>query len=136
MPASWVTQIHISEEGNFCMTYSNPSAAGQSCRACWCMQTVFDLWCSLFAFTDMESRFPGGSKVIRYRKATLERFSPYLLKDGLITRLTTFDDLECEFKVKIFMTKNDLNQQMAVFVFSLCLTCTLHLILFFSQTPL
>ncbi|XP_026802213.3 dynein regulatory complex subunit 7, partial [Pangasianodon hypophthalmus] len=44
---------------------------------------------------DMESRFPGGSKVIRYRKATLEKFSPYLLKDGLVTRLTTYDDLEC-----------------------------------------
>ncbi|XP_046705088.1 dynein regulatory complex subunit 7 isoform X2 [Silurus meridionalis] len=43
---------------------------------------------------DMESRFPGGSKLIRYRKATLERFSPYLLKDGLVTRLTTYDDLE------------------------------------------
>ncbi|MCJ8734378.1 hypothetical protein PDJAM_G00234650 [Pangasius djambal] len=43
---------------------------------------------------DMESCFPGGSKVIRYRKATLEKFSPYLLKDGLVTRLTTYDDLE------------------------------------------
>ncbi|XP_060741330.1 dynein regulatory complex subunit 7 [Tachysurus vachellii] len=44
---------------------------------------------------DMEGRFPGGSKVIRYRKATLESFSPYLQKDGLVTRLTTYDDLEC-----------------------------------------
>lgn len=105
MPASWVTQIHISEKGDFCMTYNNPSTRSQSCRAyCW-MQWPPDLWCSLFAFKDMESRFPGGSKVIRYRKATLEKFSPYHLEDGLVTRLTTFDDLDCEFKLKFFMNK-------------------------------
>ncbi|XP_060783023.1 dynein regulatory complex subunit 7 isoform X2 [Neoarius graeffei] len=44
---------------------------------------------------DMESRYPGGSKVIRYRRAMLEKFSPYLLEDGLVTRLTTYDDPEC-----------------------------------------
>ncbi|KAM9470536.1 dynein regulatory complex subunit 7 [Clarias gariepinus] len=44
---------------------------------------------------DMESRFPGGSKVIRYKKATLEKFCPYLKPDGLVTRLTTYDDLDC-----------------------------------------
>ncbi|KAF5904048.1 dynein regulatory complex subunit 7, partial [Clarias magur] len=43
---------------------------------------------------DMESRFPGGSKVIRYKKATLEKFCPYLKPDGLVTRLTTYDDLD------------------------------------------
>lgn len=103
MPGSWVTQIHISEEGNFVMwmTFNNLSKIrrGEVSAielAVWC-RGVRDLWCLLFAFKDMESRFPGGSKVIRYRKATVEKFAPYLLKDGLVTRLTTYDDLECEF---------------------------------------
>ncbi|XP_062856913.1 dynein regulatory complex subunit 7 [Trichomycterus rosablanca] len=44
---------------------------------------------------DMESRCPGGMKLIQYRKATVEKFAPYLLQDGLVTRLTTYNDLEC-----------------------------------------
>uniref|UniRef100_UPI003AAD29CD dynein regulatory complex subunit 7 n=1 Tax=Centroberyx gerrardi TaxID=166262 RepID=UPI003AAD29CD len=44
---------------------------------------------------DMETRWPGGAKVTHYRKAKLERFSPYLLPDGLVTRLTTYKDLDC-----------------------------------------
>ncbi|KAL7885365.1 hypothetical protein AOLI_G00056600 [Acnodon oligacanthus] len=44
---------------------------------------------------DMESRCPGGTKLIQYRMATVEKFAPYLLKDGLVTRLTAYDDLEC-----------------------------------------
>ncbi|XP_062403283.1 dynein regulatory complex subunit 7 [Sardina pilchardus] len=44
---------------------------------------------------DMEMRCPGGVKVLLYRKAKLEKFAPYLLKDGLVTRLTTYHDLDC-----------------------------------------
>ncbi|XP_055049255.2 dynein regulatory complex subunit 7 [Misgurnus anguillicaudatus] len=44
---------------------------------------------------DMEMRYPGGIKVIQYRKAKLEKFAPSLRKDGLLTRLTTYTDLEC-----------------------------------------
>ncbi|KAI2648458.1 Dynein regulatory complex subunit 7 [Labeo rohita] len=44
---------------------------------------------------DMEMRYPGGMKVIQYRKAKLEKFAPYLLKDGLVTKLTMYKDLEC-----------------------------------------
>ncbi|XP_031420438.1 dynein regulatory complex subunit 7 [Clupea harengus] len=44
---------------------------------------------------DMEMRCPGGVKVLQYRKAKLEKFAPYLLKDGLLTRLTTCHDLDC-----------------------------------------
>ncbi|KAM4618733.1 dynein regulatory complex subunit 7 isoform 2-T2 [Polymixia lowei] len=43
---------------------------------------------------DMERRWPGGLKVTRYRKAKLEQFAPYLLPDGLVTRLTTYKDLD------------------------------------------
>ncbi|XP_036399662.1 dynein regulatory complex subunit 7 [Megalops cyprinoides] len=45
---------------------------------------------------DMETRCPGGKKAIQYRKAKLEKFAPYTQLDGLITRLTTFTDLECK----------------------------------------
>lgn len=44
---------------------------------------------------DIGTRYPGGSKVIYYRKAMLEKFAPYLLLDGLVTRLTTYDELQC-----------------------------------------
>lgn len=44
----------------------------------------------------MEMRYPGGMKVIEYRKAKLEKFAPYLLKDGLVTKLTTYKDLDCK----------------------------------------
>ncbi|KAG5848751.1 hypothetical protein ANANG_G00102750 [Anguilla anguilla] len=46
---------------------------------------------------DMETRCPGGKKVIMYRKAKLEKFAPYLLHDGMVTCLTTFTDLECKY---------------------------------------
>lgn len=47
-------------------------------------------------FADMEMRYPGGMKILQYRKAKLEKFAPYLLKDGLVTKLTTYKDLECK----------------------------------------
>ncbi|KAJ3595836.1 hypothetical protein NHX12_002250 [Muraenolepis orangiensis] len=45
---------------------------------------------------DLERRWPGGSRATLYRKAKLEQFAPYLLPDGLVTRLTTYTDLECQ----------------------------------------
>uniref|UniRef100_A0A4W5P0I4 Dynein regulatory complex subunit 7 n=1 Tax=Hucho hucho TaxID=62062 RepID=A0A4W5P0I4_9TELE len=55
---------------------------------------------ALVPFTLDSTRCPGGMKVIQYRKAKLEKFAPYLLPDGLVTRLTTYSDLDCEFTVK------------------------------------
>ncbi|CAL8358551.1 unnamed protein product [Lota lota] len=45
---------------------------------------------------DLERRWPGGSRTTQYRKAKLEQFTPYLLPGGLVTRLTTYTDLECQ----------------------------------------
>ncbi|KAG1938214.1 dynein regulatory complex subunit [Pimephales promelas] len=45
--------------------------------------------------TDMEMRFPGGMKVVQYRKAKLEKFAPHHQIDGLVTRLTIYKDLDC-----------------------------------------
>ncbi|KAL0978403.1 hypothetical protein UPYG_G00170020 [Umbra pygmaea] len=44
---------------------------------------------------DMDTRFPGGIKVMHYRKAKLEKFASYLLPDGLILRLTTYSNVDC-----------------------------------------
>ncbi|KAM7404190.1 hypothetical protein PAMP_011559 [Pampus punctatissimus] len=43
---------------------------------------------------DLETRWPGGQRTTRYKKAKLEEFSPYLRSDGLLTRLTTYRDLD------------------------------------------
>ncbi|KAI3357891.1 hypothetical protein L3Q82_016273 [Scortum barcoo] len=50
---------------------------------------------------DLETRWPGGKKVIHYRKAKLEQFAPYLNSDGLLTRLTTYKDLDCTAVVMV-----------------------------------
>ncbi|XP_012662279.1 dynein regulatory complex subunit 7 isoform X2 [Otolemur garnettii] len=42
-----------------------------------------------------ESRCPHGKKVIQYKKAKLEKWAPYLNSNGLVTRLTTYKDMEC-----------------------------------------
>ncbi|KAM9751755.1 dynein regulatory complex subunit 7, partial [Menidia menidia] len=44
---------------------------------------------------DLETRWPEGRRVTRYRKARLEQFAPCLNPDGLVTRLTTYRDLAC-----------------------------------------
>ncbi|KAJ3595832.1 hypothetical protein NHX12_002246 [Muraenolepis orangiensis] len=52
---------------------------------------------------DLERRWPGGSRATLYRKAKLEQFAPYLLPDGLVTRLTTYTDLECKSHLAMFI---------------------------------
>lgn len=46
--------------------------------------------------TAFETRCPQGMKVIHYRKAKLEKWCPYLNSNGLVSRLTTYQDLECK----------------------------------------
>ncbi|KAL0621630.1 Dynein regulatory complex subunit 7 [Plecturocebus cupreus] len=42
-----------------------------------------------------ETRCPNGKKVIQYKRAKLEKWAPYLNRNGLVSRLTTYEDLEC-----------------------------------------
>nr|XP_020020157.1 dynein regulatory complex subunit 7 [Castor canadensis] len=42
-----------------------------------------------------ETRCPNGKKVIQYKRAQLEKWAPYLNNNGLMCRLTTYQDLEC-----------------------------------------
>uniref|UniRef100_A0A3B4XAS7 Dynein regulatory complex subunit 7 n=1 Tax=Seriola lalandi dorsalis TaxID=1841481 RepID=A0A3B4XAS7_SERLL len=50
---------------------------------------------SLCVCSYLETRWPGGQKVTRYRKAKVEKFTAYLRPDGLVTRLMTYKDLDC-----------------------------------------
>ncbi|XP_004690301.1 PREDICTED: dynein regulatory complex subunit 7 [Condylura cristata] len=42
-----------------------------------------------------ETRCPNGKKVIQYKKARLEKWCPYLNSNGLVCRLTIYEDLAC-----------------------------------------
>nr|XP_037863971.1 dynein regulatory complex subunit 7 [Chlorocebus sabaeus] len=42
-----------------------------------------------------ETHCPNGKKVIQYKRAKLEKWAPYLNSNGLVSRLTTYEDLEC-----------------------------------------
>ncbi|XP_031536503.2 dynein regulatory complex subunit 7 [Vicugna pacos] len=48
-----------------------------------------------------ETRCPNGKKVIQYKKAKLEKWAPYLNNNGLVCRLTTYEDLECTKTLEI-----------------------------------
>lgn len=62
--------------------------------------------------TDFQMRCPHGKKTKVYKRAKLEKFAHYLMKDGLISRLSVYEDRECK-------------------LYSLLVTC-IYLICFFS----
>ena len=47
-------------------------------------------------FPDYEMRCPRGVKTKLYKRSKLEKFAPYLRKDGLISRLSVYDNRECK----------------------------------------
>ncbi|XP_067449650.1 dynein regulatory complex subunit 7 isoform X2 [Thunnus thynnus] len=68
---------------------------------------------------DLETRWPGGQKTSRYRRAKLEEFSLERRSDGLLTRLTTYKDLDCSEVVMVtewyrhrndFLEKKEVNE--------------------------
>ncbi|KAL5464124.1 hypothetical protein EMCRGX_G033091 [Ephydatia muelleri] len=59
---------------------------------------------------DLENRCPHGKKTILYKKAKLEKFAEYLNQDGLVTKLTIYNDSARTEKVKVnsyFTHRND-----------------------------
>lgn len=46
--------------------------------------------------SEFEERYPGGEKSIDYMRTRYERFAPFKNKNGLMTRLTTFETLDYE----------------------------------------
>ncbi|KAM6982042.1 dynein regulatory complex subunit 7 [Tautogolabrus adspersus] len=57
--------------------------------------------CITISKKDLENRWPEMKKVTFHRKAKLERFADYLRTDGLVTRLTTYKDLDCTEVVRV-----------------------------------
>lgn len=46
-------------------------------------------------------RCPQGKKVKLYKRAKLEKFAHYLMKDGLVSRLSVYEDRECKYRIKV-----------------------------------
>ncbi|XP_070825277.1 dynein regulatory complex subunit 7 [Chaetodon trifascialis] len=66
---------------------------------------------------DLETSWPQRTKVTRYRKAKLEKFAAYLRSDGLVTRLTRYQDLDCTEVVTVkewYQHRNDLLEEREV----------------------
>ncbi|XP_075692909.1 dynein regulatory complex subunit 7, partial [Rhinoderma darwinii] len=50
---------------------------------------------------EFETRCPQGRKLLQYKKAKLEKWAPYLQKDGQESRLTLYQDTECSQELKV-----------------------------------
>ncbi|XP_019361434.1 PREDICTED: dynein regulatory complex subunit 7 isoform X1 [Gavialis gangeticus] len=60
---------------------------------------------------EFETRCPQGKKVIHYKKAKLEKWAPYLNSNGLVERLTVFEDQDCTKVLEVrqwFKNREDL----------------------------
>ncbi|CAK9813578.1 Dynein regulatory complex subunit 7 [Anthophora quadrimaculata] len=51
---------------------------------------------------EFERRYPNGTKTIFYKKAKVELYAPYLQTDGMIQRVTVYDDYECMIPIEIY----------------------------------
>ena len=49
-----------------------------------------------FYISDFEMRCPQGKKTKLYKRAKLEKFAHYLMTDGLVSRLSVYEDRECK----------------------------------------
>ena len=45
---------------------------------------------------DFQMRCPQGKKTKLYKRAKLEKFAHYLMKDGLVSKLSVFENKECK----------------------------------------
>ncbi|XP_072492809.1 dynein regulatory complex subunit 7 isoform X2 [Notamacropus eugenii] len=50
---------------------------------------------------DFETRCPQGRKVIQYKQAKLEKWTPYLNGNGLVSRLTIYENVDCRKVVEV-----------------------------------
>ncbi|XP_036363174.1 dynein regulatory complex subunit 7-like isoform X2 [Octopus sinensis] len=46
------------------------------------------------SLTEFQMRYPNGKRVILYKKAKLEKFADYKMPDGLVTKISVFNDYE------------------------------------------
>lgn len=63
-----------------------------------------------FILSDFERRYPNGNKTIFYKKAKVELFAPYIRSDGLIRRVTEYEDYQYITPVRChekYLNRND-----------------------------
>ncbi|KOC64733.1 Coiled-coil domain-containing protein lobo like protein [Habropoda laboriosa] len=51
---------------------------------------------------DFDKRYPNGTKTIFYKKAKVEQYAPYLQTDGMIQRVTLYDDYNCMNPIEVY----------------------------------
>lgn len=54
--------------------------------------------------TEFEKRYPGGSKTVLYKKAKLELYAPYAQRDGLVQKITLYEDYEYMIPINVYET--------------------------------
>lgn len=62
------------------------------------------------ALLDFERRYPQGSKAMFYKKAKVELYAPYFQMDGLIQRVTVYEDYEYTTPIRCYekyLNRND-----------------------------
>nr|XP_033799522.1 dynein regulatory complex subunit 7 isoform X2 [Geotrypetes seraphini]XP_033799524.1 dynein regulatory complex subunit 7 isoform X2 [Geotrypetes seraphini] len=50
---------------------------------------------------EFETQSPDGKKIVQYKKAKMETWAPYVKRDGLVSRLTVYGNLECSKVLEI-----------------------------------
>ncbi|XP_030059427.1 dynein regulatory complex subunit 7 isoform X3 [Microcaecilia unicolor] len=50
---------------------------------------------------EFETQSPDGKKIVQYKKAKIETWAPYVKKDGLVSRLTVYDNIECSSVLEV-----------------------------------
>ena len=60
--------------------------------------TLFDVSLYFHLTKEFQTRCPYGKKTKLYKKAKIEKFAEYLLKDGLVSSLSSYSDYECEYQ--------------------------------------
>lgn len=97
---------HVKALSKLCVELWKLVLDGQSLWVCWfiiffnvkyCL-TVITLCNVTHVPADFQMRCPHGKKTKVYKRAKLEKFAHYLMKDGLISRLSVYEDRECKQK--------------------------------------
>lgn len=56
---------------------------------------MINVYCNKYVLKGMLFRCPNGKKTIQYKRARLQKYAPYLMKNGLMQSLSVFHDREC-----------------------------------------
>ena len=76
----------------FPFSFNSPNRKGTSCFQNDKTDDSF-----FFSILEFQTRCPYGKKTKLYKKAKIEKLAEYLLKDGLVSSLSSYNDYECEY---------------------------------------